>query len=112
MYKNISADYRLDKGTVYLSNGDISSYTASVALEGSIGDTLNLDVTGKNIDVSRLAPQNQTPRSGSFNLTAHIGGTMSAPTATGSLTAANLVVNQMVLNDIHGEFAITIISCV
>ena len=37
---------------------------------------------------------------------------MSAPTATGSLTAANLVVNQMVLNDIHGEFAITIISCV
>lgn len=30
---------------------------------------------------------------------------MSAPTATGSLTAANLVVNQMVLNDIHGEFA-------
>ena len=105
LYKNISADYRLDKGTVYLSNGDISSYTASVALEGSIGDTLNLDVTGKNIDVSRLAPQNQTPRSGSFNLTAHIGGTMSAPTATGSLTAANLVVNQMVLNDIHGEFA-------
>ena len=88
-----------------MSNGDISSYTASVALEGSIGDTLNLDVTGKNIDVSRLAPQNQTPRSGSFNLTAHIGGTMSAPTATGSLTAANLVVNQMVLNDIHGEFA-------
>lgn len=57
LYKNISADYRLNQGTVYLSNGDISSYTASVALEGSIGDTLDLDVTGKNIDVSRLAPQ-------------------------------------------------------
>lgn len=105
LYKNISADYRFDKETIYLSNGDISSYTASVALEGSIGDTLNLDVTGKNIDVSRLAPKNQTPRSGSFDLTAHIGGTMSAPTAAGSLKAANLVINHMVLNDVRGDFA-------
>lgn len=105
LYKNISADYRLNQGTVYLSNGDISSYTASVALEGSIGDTLDLDVTGKNIDVSRLAPQNQTPRSGSFDLTAHIGGTMSAPTASGALKADNLVINHMVLNDVHGDFA-------
>ena len=88
-----------------MSNGDISSYTASVALEGSIGDTLDLDVTGKNIDVSRLAPQNQTPRSGSFDLTAHIGGTMSAPTASGALKADNLVINHMVLNDVHGDFA-------
>ena len=103
--RNISADYRLNQGTVYLSNGDISSYTASVALEGSIGDTLDLDVTGKNIDVSRLAPQNQTPRSGSFDLTAHIGGTMSAPTASGALKADNLVINHMVLNDVHGDFA-------
>ena len=31
LYKNVSADYRLDNGTVYLSNVDISSYTASLA---------------------------------------------------------------------------------
>ena len=74
LYKNVSADYRLDNGTVYLSNGDISSYTASLALSGSIGDTLDLDLTGKNVDISRLVPQNKTPRSGSFDVQAHIGG--------------------------------------
>ena len=105
LYKNVSADYRLDNGTVYLSNGDISSYTASLALSGSIGDTLNLDLTGKNVDISRLVPQNKTPRSGSFDVQAHIGGSLDNPTAAGSLTAANLVINHMALNNIHGDFA-------
>lgn len=105
LYKNVSADYRLDNGTVYLSNGDISSYTASLALSGSIGDTLNLDLTGKNVDIARLVPNNKIPRSGSFNIQAHIGGSLDNPTAAGSLTAANLVINYMALNNIHGDFA-------
>ncbi|WP_368306447.1 translocation/assembly module TamB domain-containing protein, partial [Megasphaera massiliensis] len=32
-------------------------------------------------------------------------GTMSAPTASGALKADNLVINHMVLNDVHGDFA-------
>ena len=105
LYKNISADYRLDNGTVYLSNGDISSYTASLALSGSVGDTLDLDLTGRHVDIARLIPQNKTPRSGYFDIQAHIGGSLDNPTAAGSLKAANLVINHMVLNDIHGDFA-------
>ncbi len=105
LYKNVSADYRLDNGTVYFSNGDISSYTASLGLSGSIGDALDLNLTGQHIDAARLLPKNKTPRSGYFNVQAHIGGSLDSPTASGSLTAANLVINHMALNNIHGDFA-------
>lgn len=105
LYKNVSASYRLDNGTLYLTNGDVSSYTASLSFGGSIGDTLDLDITGRQLDIARLLPDAKTPRSGMFNVQAHVGGTMDSPTASGSLSAANLVINHMPLLDIHGDFS-------
>ena len=85
LYKNISADYRLDQGVLYISNGDISSYNASVSVQGSVGQSLNLDIEGKELDISRMMPRSRLPRSGVFNVSAHIGGTPDNPTAGGSL---------------------------
>lgn len=105
LYRNVSADYRLENGTLYLSNGDISSYTASLSFGGSLGNNLNLDISGKQLDLARILPDNGVPHSGMFAVQAHIGGTLAAPTASGSLTAANLVINHQPIMDIHGDFS-------
>lgn len=105
LYKNISADYTLQHGTIYLTNGDVSSYNASLAVQGSIGRQLDLQIDGKNLDIARMMPWNKTPRQGLFNVTAHVGGTMDKPTATGSLRAPYVVVNHLALNDLRGDFS-------
>lgn len=105
LYKNISADYRYDGGRLYIMNGDISSYTASLAVSGSVGETLDLDVEGRELDIARLMPRTQLPRSGIFNLTAHIGGTPANPTARGALRADTITINHMPLSDVRGDFA-------
>ena len=105
LYKNISADYRLDNGTVYISNGDISSYNASLTVNGSIGKTLDLDFTGQNLDIARMMPWNKTPRNGVMTVTAHVGGTPDNPTAAGSLRAPYLTINHMALADVRGDFS-------
>lgn len=104
LYKNISADYTLQNGTLYVTNGDVSSYNASLAVQGSIGQQLNLQIDGKNLDIARMIPWNKTPRQGVFNVTAHVGGTLDKPTATGSLRAPYMVVNHLALNDLRGDF--------
>ena len=104
LYKNISADYTLQNGTVYITNGDISSYNASLSVYGSLGQTLDLHLNGKNLDIARMMPWNKTPRQGIFDITAHVGGTMNRPTATGSLRAPNLVINHLAVNDVRGDF--------
>ena len=105
LYKNISAEYRYQDGTLYITNGDISSYTASLSVNGSIGKTLNLDVEGKELDIARMMPRKQLPRSGIFNLKAHIGGTLDNPTAGGSLRADTITINNMPMSDVRGDFA-------
>lgn len=105
LYKNISADYRLDQGVLYISNGDISSYNASVSVQGSVGQSLNLDIEGKELDISRMMPRSRLPRSGVFNVSAHIGGTPDNPTAGGSLRADTLTINGMELTNVRGDFA-------
>lgn len=104
LYKNISADYTLRDGRLYLSQGDISSYTASIAFDGSVGDTLDLNISGKDIDISRIAPGKGHKRSGLVNLNAHIGGTLDNPTASGSLRGPSLVIADMLLTDVRGDF--------
>lgn len=104
LYKNISADYRLDDGTVYISNGEIASYNAALSVQGTIGNQLNVDIEGTNLDIARMMPWSKVPRSGVFNVKAHIGGTMDNPSANGSLRAQYLVINHMPLADIRGDF--------
>lgn len=104
LYKNISADYRLDNGTVYITNGDISSYNASLSVYGSIGKTLDLHFVGENLDIARMMPWNKTPRQGVMAVTAHLGGTPDKPTATGTLRAPYLTINHMALADVRGDF--------
>ncbi len=105
LYKNISADYRYEGGTLFISDGDISSYTASLAVNGTIGEKLNLDVEGKELDISRLMPRSDLHRSGIFNLSAHIGGTPDNPSAGGTLRADTITINHMPLSDVRGDFA-------
>lgn len=105
LYKNISADYRVDDGTVYLKNGDISSYNASVSLAGSIGKSLDLTIEGRQLDIARMMPGNKLPRSGLFNIKAHVGGTMDNPAASGELRSDSLTINGMPLMNVHGDFA-------
>lgn len=104
LYKNISADYRLENGTVYISNGEIASYNASLSVNGSIGKALNVDIEGTNLDIARMMPWSKIPRSGVFNLKAHIGGTIDNPSAGGSVRAKYLTINHMPLADIRGDF--------
>lgn len=104
LYKNINADYRLDDGTVYIANGEIASYNAALSVHGSVGNTLNLDVEGTDLDIARMLPWSKVPRSGVFNVKAHIGGTLDNPTAGGTLRAKYLVINHMPLADIRGDF--------
>lgn len=104
LYKSISADYHLDNGTVYISNGDISSYNASLSVHGSVGQTLDLYINGNQLDIARIMPSNKLPRSGLIDINAHVGGTMDSPTAFGSLNAAALNINHMALTEIHGDF--------
>lgn len=104
LYKNISADYRLDDGTVYIANGEIASYNAALSVQGAVGKTMNLDIEGTDLDIARMLPWSKVPRSGLFNVKAHIGGTMDNPTAGGSLRAKYLVINHMPLADIRGDF--------
>lgn len=104
LYKNISAEYRLDNGVLHIADGDISSYNASVSVQGSIGKTLDLNIEGKELDISRMMPHSRLPRSGVFNVNAHIGGTPDNPSAGGSLRADTITVNNMAMTNVRGDF--------
>lgn len=106
LYKNISSDYELRNGVLYIRNGNISAYDASISIYGSIGNTLDLNVEGNQLDISRIMmTQKSLDRSGMMTLKAHIGGTVQNPTANGSLKSDRLIVNHMPLTDVHGDFA-------
>lgn len=106
LYKDISADYRLDHNVLFISNGAISAYDATIGVHGSVGENLDLTIEGNQLDISRIMiHQNSLPRSGMMHLKAHIGGSLQNPTAGGSLTAEHLVINQMPVEDVHGDFA-------
>lgn len=104
LYKNISAAYRLEDGVVYITDGDISSYDASLSVAGTAGEKLDLQITGKNIDLARIMPGNSMPRQGLIEVYAHIGGTMDTPLVSGSLRAPNITINHMALTDVRGDF--------
>lgn len=104
LYRNISAEYWLDNDVLHIDNGNISSYDASVSVQGSVGKTLDLNIEGKEIDISRLMPQNRLPRSGVCNVKAHVGGTPDNPSASGSLRSDEITVNNMKMTDVRGDF--------
>jgi translocation and assembly module TamB len=106
LYKNISAAYEVRNGILYIHNGTISAYDASINVYGSIGDALDLTIEGNQLDISRImVTQESLPRSGMVSLKAHVSGTVKNPMASGELTAEKLVVNNMALTDVHGDFA-------
>lgn len=103
LYKNVSADYTLANNTIYLQNGDISAYDASVKVSGSVGERLNLDFDASNLDIARLVPQKGPQRAGLVHLKAHVGGTLDSPTLNGTLQSDQLTFNQTLLQDVKGE---------
>lgn len=106
LYKNISAAYELRDGVLYIRDGDISAYDASINIYGSIGDTLDLTIEGDQLDVSRImVTQKSLPRSGMASLKAHVSGTVQNPIASGALNAEQLIINNMILTKVHGDFA-------
>lgn len=104
LYKKVGADYRLEDGTVFISNGEIAWLNASLTINGSVGKTIDINIEGNQLDIARMAPWSKASRSGNFNLTAHVGGTIDKPTASGSIQSAYLVFNHMPITDVRGSF--------
>ena len=103
LYKNVSANYRLAGGTLYIDHGDISAYDASISVQGSLGERLNLDLDGKNLDIARIVPHKGPQRAGIVQLKGHVGGTVDNPAFDGSIRADRLVFNQTALEHIQGD---------
>lgn len=103
LYKNVSADYTLHDGTVYITNGDITAYDASIRVAGSLGQQMDLTLDGSHLDIARLVPQKGPQRSGIMNVKGHVGGTMDSPVFEGSLQSDSLTFNGIALDDIQGN---------
>lgn len=103
LYKNVSADYTLRDGTVYITNGDITAYDASIRVAGYLGQHMDLTLDGSHLDIARLVPQKGPQRSGIMNVRGHLGGTMDNPVFEGSLQSDSLIFNGIALDDIQGN---------
>jgi len=104
LYKSASVRYRLDKGTVYLADGDIAAYQSHIRFYGTVGDTLAVHVESPDLDIAKALPQTRFPRKGHIVLNAYIGGTLSDPTAVGSIAADSLELNHMPVTGLKGDF--------
>ncbi|WP_427111811.1 translocation/assembly module TamB domain-containing protein [Megasphaera sueciensis] len=104
LYKSVSANYKLSKGIVTLSNGDLAAYDSHIRFYGTAGDRLAIHVESPDLDVSRIMPHIQTQKSGIVNISAYIGGTFDNPTATGVVRSQRLVVNNIPVTDLKSDF--------
>ena len=104
LYDYVQADYRMDNGVWELTNGSVSAYDATVHFSGTVGDRLNLDVDGSNLETDRLIHRKDVSLKGALNLQAHVGGTLDNPSVGGSVKGASLVVNDLPLDNISGNF--------
>jgi translocation and assembly module TamB len=104
LYRNVSTDYRLDGGKVYLQNGDISAYDSHVQFHGTVGDTLAVYVESPDLDIARIEPGSKTHKQGYVNVSAYIGGTLDNPTAVGSVQSKHLVINDIAIDSVKADF--------
>lgn len=103
LYQQVRADYRYANGVLLVQNGMISAYDAVLNVAGSIGDALDIRISGNNLDVSRLMPQEGPKRSGILAVEGHIGGTPAAPVGSGTIRADRLVINDIPITDVSGD---------
>ncbi len=104
LYKEVSTAYSLKNGVVTISNGNIYAYQSHISFYGTAGDTLAIHVDSPDIDIARALPKEKLQRSGTLGISAYIGGTPSSPTAVGSVTAKNLVINHIPITELKGDF--------
>ena len=61
-------------------------------------------VESPDLDIAKALPQTRFPRKGHIVLNAYIGGTLSDPTAVGSIAADSLELNHMPVTGLKGDF--------
>lgn len=105
LYKRVYVNYLYHDAAVCMTDGTIEAYDALLHFSGSAGEHLDLDVEGTNLETDRIVRSEDNAVSGALNVKAHIGGTPQSPAVGGSLRAASLTVNKILLTDATGDFS-------
>lgn len=105
LYQHVSADYRFHDGTVYITDGTAEAYNALLHFSGSVGDRLDLDIVGSDLETDRFIRRDDISLAGALTLKAHVGGTTDNPSVGGTLRAAALTVNAIRIDNVTGDFS-------